>query len=160
MTQLLPSTTLYDRDFVEWCDDTVAKLKARTFNDLDLEHLIEEIEGLSGRDRKEVQSRLRVLLARLLKRLYVRSPHNYNGWQNTIDEQRSELEILLEQSPSLQNYFVAVFDKSWNYALRQVRKNYPQVQFPDQWQFSRDIEALLSEDFWLSDRQEQEESTS
>jgi hypothetical protein len=160
MTPLIPSTTLYDRDFVAWCDDTVAKLKARTFDRLDLQHLIEEVEGLSGRERRELESRLRVLLAHLLKRLYVHSPYDYNGWQSTIDEQRGELELLLAQSPSLRNYFVEVFGQSWNYALKRVKRNYPQVQFPDQWQFSCEIEALLSEDFWLSDRQEQEESTS
>jgi hypothetical protein len=160
MTQLIPSTTLYDRDFVAWCDDIVAKLKARAFDRLDLEHLIEEVQGLANRDRKEVESRLIVLLAHLLKRIYVPSPYDYRGWENPIEEQRLQLNILLKYSPSLQNLFISLFDEAWRYALKTVRKGYPEVQFPDEWQFSSEIEALLSEDFWLSDRQEQEESTS
>ncbi len=141
---------LYDRDFVAWCEETVAKLRAHDVDRLDFESLIEEIEGLANRDRKELESRLDVLLAHLLKRSYVQSPYDYNGWENTIEEQRRELQILLKHSPSLRNYFAEVFDDSWQYALKRVRKDYSQSQFPDEWQFSRDVEAILSEEFWLS----------
>lgn len=87
-----------------WCEETVAKLKARQLDALDIDSLIEEIEGLANRDRKELESRLRILLAHLFKRLYVISANDYRGWENTIDEQRSELELLLKHSPSLRNY--------------------------------------------------------
>lgn len=141
---------LYDRDFVAWCEDTVTKLKAHDIEGLDFDSLIEEIEGLAGRDRRELKSRLIVLLEHLLKRLYVRSSYDYNGWQNTIKEQRRELRLLLEQSPSLRNYFIQVFDDAWQAALKQVRSDYANVQFPEQWQFSRELEALLDEKFWLA----------
>ncbi len=148
MTQALPQTSLYDRDFVAWCDDAVAKLKAGQFESLDLAGLIEEIQGLANRDRKELESRLRTLLAHLLKRIYVKSRYDYRGWENTIEEQRSELELLLKHSPSLRAYFEQVFDDSWDYALKRTRKAYPEAQFPEIWPFSREIEALLSERFW------------
>jgi hypothetical protein len=141
---------LYDRDFVAWCEETVAKLKARDLDGLDFDSLIEEIEGLAGRDRREVVSRLDVLLAHLLKRIYVASAYDYRGWENTIAEQRRELDILLKQSPSLKRYFLAVFEDAWEYALKRVKNDYPEVQFPEQWQFSREIEVLLDEAFWLT----------
>jgi len=59
MTQITPQSKLYDRDFVAWCEDTVTKLKARDINGLDFENLIEEIQGLANRDRRELESRLR-----------------------------------------------------------------------------------------------------
>jgi hypothetical protein len=149
---MLPITTkgtLYDRDLQAWLTDTVTKIKAQEFDRVDWQHVIEEIEGLAGRDRAEVQSRLRVLLAHLLKRLYVDSAYDYRGWENTIREQRRQLETLLEQSPSLRSFLSDVFPKEWQKASIDVRKEYPKTQFPDRWQFSADVDILLSAEFWL-----------
>ena len=151
MTQAPAQITLYDRDFVAWCDDTVAKLSAGQLENLDIASLIEEIEGLANRERRELESRLRTLLAHLLKRIYVNSAYDYRGWENTVAEQRSELELLLKHSPSLRTYFDRLFDETWDYALKRTRKEYPDCQFPDAWPLSREIEALLSEEFWTID---------
>lgn len=143
----LSPSQLYNRDLALWYADTLTKLKSGDWQDLDLEHLIEEIEGLAARDRRELKTRLKVLLAHLLKRLYVSLPENYRGWENTIDEQREQLQDLLAQSPSLQTYFAEVFDESWQRALKQVQQDYPQVDFPPQWLMSRDPETILTKDF-------------
>ena len=150
----------YHQDFVVWCEDTVAKLKDRDIEGLDFEALIEEIESLGLRDKRELKSRLGVLLAHLLKRLYVQSTYDYRGWQNTIADQRREMELLIEQSPSLKNYFVEVFEDSWRHALKRVRQEYSTVQLPNEWQFSQDLDAILTEDFWAIDevRQAREEN--
>lgn len=140
----------YHQDFVIWCEDTVAKLKDRDMEGLDFEALIEEIESLGLRDKRELKSRLGVLLAHLLKRLYVKSSDDYRGWQNTIADQRREIELLIEQSPSLKNYFVAVFEDSWRHALKRVKQDYPAVKLPHEWEFSQDLNAILTEDFWLT----------
>lgn len=150
MTQAIPKTALYDQDMVLWCADTVEKLRAGNFTSLDVEHLIEEIAGLANRDRNEVESRLDMLLVHLLKRLYVDSSHDYRSWENTIREQRKQLRRLLKQSPSLKNYAAEVFLEAWQDALEDVT-NYPEAGFPDQWQFSREINALLSEAFWQNE---------
>ncbi|MBF2051162.1 MAG: DUF29 domain-containing protein [Leptolyngbya sp. IPPAS B-1204] len=139
---------LYDQDFAAWIEATVACLKARDVSSLDWNHLIEEIEDLGKSQRRELKSRLGVLLIHLLKRCYVALPEDYRGWGNTIDEQRRELVLLLEQSPSLKRYLAAEFDEVWTYALRQVRKDYPAVEFPDDWPFSREVEALLTQEVW------------
>ncbi|NJN56963.1 MAG: DUF29 domain-containing protein [Leptolyngbyaceae cyanobacterium SL_5_9] len=139
---------LYEQDLVAWCDDTAAKLKAGNFDEIDLDHLIEEIEGLAGRDRRELKSRIRVLLTHLLKRTYVKSPDNYRGWEITIREQRQQLRDLLEQSPSLQNEVTAIFPKCWNEALATVKEDFPGAEFPHEWIFSRDMDALLQEKLW------------
>jgi hypothetical protein len=139
---------LYHQDLVAWCADTVAKLKAGDFHEIDIDGLIEEIEGLAGRDRRELKTRLRVLLAHLLKRLYVESSDNYRGWEITIREQRQQLLDLFEQSPSLRNDVAFLFDKCWAEALAIVREDYPQTEFPVKWELSREIDVLLSEKFW------------
>jgi hypothetical protein len=151
MPQTATQKPLYDSDFNLWVEDTVAILKTRQFDQLDLDNLIEEVEGLTRRDKRELKSRLRVLLNHLLKRGYVDFPDSFRGWEATIREQRSELQLLLEQSPSLKSYFVAALDESWKYALSIAKKDYPSVSFPEQCPFPSTIEALLSQDFWQDD---------
>lgn len=148
MTQTPVQSQLYERDFYLWVTDTVAKLEAREFDKLDLENLIEEIDALGRRDRRELKSRLRVLLSHLLKRCYVPSPEDFRGWELTIREQRTELQDLLEQSPSLKQYLLDEFDPVWECALSQVREDYPSIQFPDSCPFPREIDPLLSQRFW------------
>ncbi|MBW4646804.1 MAG: DUF29 domain-containing protein [Goleter apudmare HA4340-LM2] len=148
MTETHTQKTLYHQDLVAWLDDTAIKLKQRRFEDIDIDSLIEEIEGLAGRDRRELKNRLVVLLNHLIKRLYVDLPNDYRGWELAIREQRRQLTDLLEQSPSLRNYWIEIFPTAWKTALSDTREDYSQFQLPDEWQFSSDINALLNEKFW------------
>lgn len=149
MTQSVVPDSLYEQDFALWIDDTVAKLKARDFEQIDLENLIEEIESLGRSDKRELENRLEVLLAHILKRVYIERPNDYRGWILTIAEQRRQLKRLFKQSPSLKNYFNDVFTEIYEDALESVKMEYPDVDFPIDWPFDRDINALLNEVFWL-----------
>jgi Domain of unknown function DUF29 len=148
VTQTQIQKTLYARDLVAWLDETALKLKQRQFDEIDIDSLIEEIEGLAGRDRRELKNRLIVLLSHLIKRLYVDLPDDYRGWELTIREQRRQLSDLLEQSPSLRNYWVEVFPAAWETALLETKEEHPQAQLPDRWMFITEIGAFLSEKFW------------
>lgn len=152
MTQAQSQKTLYEQDLVAWCEDTVIKLKAGKFDEIEIDSLVEEIEGLAGRDRRELENRLEVLLNHLLKRIYVESPHDYRGWELTIREQRRQLQKLLKQSPSLRSYFTEAFPNTWETALSDSQEDYPQAQFPNKWMFSTDVDELLSEKFWESNQ--------
>jgi Domain of unknown function DUF29 len=144
------NASLYETDFLLWTEETVAKLKARDFDHIDLENLIEEIESLGKSDKKEIKSRLTTLLAYLLKRLYVNMPQEFNGWERTIRNQRTDLELALMDSPSLKTIWNDAFDIAFRLALRDVRDEYEKKGYhiPEQWQFSRDIEAMLRVKFW------------
>ena len=93
---------------------------------LDIDNLIEELEGLAGRDRRELKNRLKTLLEHLLKRLYVNISQEFNGWERAIREQRSQLESILEQSPSLRSVWDQSFESAWDRAIICVREDYPQ----------------------------------
>jgi len=150
MTQAILKKSLYDSDFLLWTQDTVAKLKAKDFDHVDLENLIEEIESLGKSEKKEIKSRLTTLLEHLLKRIYVDMPQEFNGWERTIRNQRTEIEFLLDDSPSLQALWNDTFEIAFRAALRDARKEYSKqgYQFPDVWQFERDIYTMLNVDFW------------
>ena len=75
-------------------------------------------------------------------------PQEFNGWQRTIREQRKRLDWLLDANPSLKTVWNDTFNIAWRYALRDVREDYPQYQFPNTWQFGRDIETVLNTVFW------------
>jgi Domain of unknown function DUF29 len=47
-----PNTDLYDRDYLEWVEDIANKLRARDFDNLDIDNLIEEIEDLGKSEKK------------------------------------------------------------------------------------------------------------
>jgi hypothetical protein len=154
MSQTQNLNSLYDQDILLWSEDTVAKLKARDFEHLDIEHLVEEVEALGISQKKELISCLIVLLEHLLKRLYVNLPNDYNGWERTIRTQRGELEVLLDAVPSLSSRWESSFDKAWQIALKNVCKEYPQIFFPSEWVYDRTIESMLNDDFWLEPAKE------
>lgn len=147
----IPSTTisLYESDLNLWLENEIAHLMAGDLHNLDIENLIEELEGLAGRDRRELKNRLMVLLEHLLKRLYVDMPQEFNGWERTIREQRSQIKIIFEQSPSLKSFWENCFESAWGYALYEVQENYSQCEFPRLWQFSRDIDTMLNAKLWI-----------
>ena len=148
MTQTIARKSLYESDYLLWTQETIAKLKARDFDHLDFENLIEEIEDFGRSYRDELESRLDVLLSHVLKRLYVPLVNDYSGWERTIREQRKQIRRRLEKSPSLKNYLPEVFDDIWEDVIKEVREDYPQYEFPDLWQFERDIDTLLNANFW------------
>jgi hypothetical protein len=144
--------TLYERDLNLWLETAISQLKSGKLHDLDVESLIEELEGLAGRDRRELKNRLTTLFEHLLKRCYVNSEYDYAGWQTTIARTRIEIENILEQSPSLENYVNSpeLFQNAFKNSLRIVRaeSDYNSVKFPDSWQFDSNIDSLLNIDFW------------
>ncbi|HTL89699.1 MAG TPA: DUF29 domain-containing protein [Leptolyngbya sp.] len=147
MTRSIPQISLYEQDFALWIEDTVAKLEAEKFEQLDIEHLIEEIESLGRSEKRELKNRLIILIAHILKRVYVDSPNDFRGWIQTIEEQRDQLELLLQDSPSLKIYLESIFPEVYQYALKKLRREYA-VDFPIKWQFRQDIETILNETFW------------
>ena len=59
------TTSLYEQDILLWVEDTVHKLKNHDFENLDIDNLIEEVESLGITQKKELISRLMVLLEHL-----------------------------------------------------------------------------------------------
>jgi Domain of unknown function DUF29 len=147
-TPVPQNISLYEQDFVAWLDDTAAKLKEGNFAEIDIVNLVEEIEGLARSDRRDLESCLLVLLTHLLKRMYIDAGDSIRGWELTIREQCRQLRKLLEDSPSLRNYWMEVFPDVWIESLSDVREDYPKTKFPSEWDRSSEIDAMLNEKFW------------
>jgi hypothetical protein len=77
-------------------------------------------------------------------------PENFNGWELTIIEQRQQIKGLLQDSPSLKPYFLEILSGTFENALELVKSEYKQTEFPSKWQLDSDANALLSQQYWLS----------
>jgi hypothetical protein len=82
---------LYEDDFPLWAERQAALLRARRFDELDLDNLIEEVEDLSRRERKSVESYVDTIIEHLLKAALSPSNRPRRGWLVTIDKQRAKL---------------------------------------------------------------------
>jgi len=103
------------------------------------------IESLGKSQKRELESRPGVLLRHFLKRNYVQMPEDHRGWENTIKAQRRELDLLRCQSPSLENDFAEVFEQTWQYSLRRVKRDYPETASPEPFPFDANPDLLLQE---------------
>lgn len=138
---------LYDRDFALWIEKTVKQLKSGDLSQVDLENLIEEVESLGRRDKRELKNRLITLFEQALKRRYLPLPECYRGWELTIKRCQSELKDILQDSPSLCSFLIDIYVDCYQEAVENMRIEYDAI-FPDVCPFSEDIDGLLNHKFW------------
>jgi hypothetical protein len=156
-------TNLYNSDFALWVEDTVNKLKAKKLDRVDWENLIEEIESLGKREKRELESRLTTLFEHALKRAYIPLPDCYRRWESTLKRTQKELKKILRDSPSLRKYFLEMIDECYEDAVDNLIEEYD-VVFPNTCPFLEKeivnevdlpastsvIEVLLTSKFWQS----------
>lgn len=139
--------TLYERDFNLWVEETIERLKSQNYSQVDWENLMDEVEGLAKRDKRELESRLTTLYEHALKRCFVPLPDCYRGWESPLERTQQEMSRILRDSPSLKGYCLAVADECYRNALKNLRREYD-ASLPDICPFSQDLEAWLSRAFW------------
>jgi Domain of unknown function DUF29 len=111
--------TLYETDFVEWADHTAELLRQGKFAEVDLEYLIEEVEGLAESDRHGVRSQMVRLLMHLIK-LRIQPEREVTSWRTSIVNPQVEISLLLEDSPSLRRYLEETLAKNYRFAVREA----------------------------------------
>ena len=92
--------TPYERDVILWSQEQARLLRAGRFSELDIEHLADEIEDVGKSEKRELASRMAVLLAHLLK--WSRQSENRTpSWRATINDQRKRIALAIKETPSL-----------------------------------------------------------
>ena len=107
---------LYTSDFHAWTQEQVNLLKTQQWDTLDTVNLIEELETLGRKERQEFRNRLAVLLGHLLKWQF-QAQKRSSSWLSTIREQRIQIKLLLQDSPSLKLYLEEVFLTAYELGL-------------------------------------------
>lgn len=103
---------LHDRDFHAWAEQQLQIIRSGRLEELDLEHLEEEIESMGASERRELGNRLAVLLAHLLKWKY-QPERRGRSWSLTIEEQRQRSARVLRQNPSLKGRLDELFQDAY-----------------------------------------------
>lgn len=133
---------LYDLDYGLWLQEQITKLKQHKWQQLDVEHLIEELEALNKSNKRELYSYTVVLLAHLLKWQY--QPDFRSGsWEGSIGNSRKRIERLFKDQPSLRPYLLEIVQEAYEEAKEWAHKEtrLDINLFPDECPFS--IQQML-----------------
>ena len=109
-----PSKSLYERDFYAWANAQADLLRAGRHAELDLEHLIEEVQDLGESLYRSARSRIRTIIEHLLKLQHSPSRDPRASWVETVMTQRSDLEDELTASlrPRIEQALARTYDQA------------------------------------------------
>lgn len=141
------SNTLYERDFHAWASEQAALLRAGRLDQADIENIAEEIESMGRSEKRELISRLSVLLLHLLKWRYQPSLRG-NSWRLTIEEQRHQVCDHLNDNPSLRSHLQdaqrSAYRSARNHAA--IETGLAPAMFPAECPYPFD--DAIRDDFW------------
>jgi hypothetical protein len=139
--------SLYDRDFHAWANEQAALLRAGRFTDADIEHIAEEIESMGKTEKRELVSRLAVLLLHLLKWQF-QPERRSASWEATIMVQRRDLHRHMADNPSLRSKLDEAIADSYGNAriLAGAETGLGLKAFPAACPWSFD--QMMAADFW------------
>ena len=99
---------LYEEDYLAWTQQQIGLLQTGKLEELDLKNLVEELKAMGRSDHRELESRLIILIAHLLKwewqfnRLQNQwAEFEGKSWRNSITEQRIQIKFQIQKVPSL-----------------------------------------------------------
>jgi hypothetical protein len=136
----------YEQDFYAWTVEQARLLRAGELSAIDAVNLAEEIESMGRRDRRELESRLTVLLTHLLK-WQMQPDQRSRSWSATMREQRRQIEKLLRESPSLRPFVANVLAQAYSDAREDAadKTGLPESAFPTKCPFT--LDEVLSRSF-------------
>jgi hypothetical protein len=143
----ITTITQYDRDFYAWLNEQAALLRSGRLAELDIENLAEEIESMGRSEKRELVSRLKILILHLLKWQY-QPDRRGASWRSSVYNARDALVDLLSDSPSLKSQLAAAIRTAYPRAVRDAAAEtaLEAAIFPSScpWSFTQ----LSDPDFW------------
>ncbi|MGH7099068.1 MAG: DUF29 domain-containing protein [Stellaceae bacterium] len=125
------NSALYDEDFFAWTQEQARLLREGALSEIDIENIAEELECMGKSNRRELRSRLIVLLMHLLKCRF-QADRISPSWRITIRHQRDEIDALLTDSPSLRPEAAEMLARAYEKARQDAidETGLPSVIFP------------------------------
>jgi hypothetical protein len=117
----IPDSDLFEADEHAWIAEQTAAIAVGDWDRLDRPNLIEFLNDMAKRDRRELQSRLTVLLQHLLKVRF--QPEKLTlSWVRTILTQQQTIRAIVEDIPSLGQQAQAFADRAYPDAVRRAAR--------------------------------------
>ena len=116
--QAVSPSVLYEQDETAWLEAMAELIRLGRLDEVDYPNLAEYLADMARRDRREVESRLTVLIAHALKGAH-QAERRSGGWKGTIVEQRQELEGLVSRGV-LRNHAEAVLADVYRKAVERA----------------------------------------
>ena len=142
--------TLYDEDFIAWSKQQAAALRAAAGTGanlgLDWENLAEEVETLGASERRALHSQIQRIIHHLLKLEFSPALEPRRGWFETVGGARSDVELVLEMSPSLRNDVGATIRAETPRAIRTAIRDLQQYEEIDRAGVTKIRRAHYTED--------------
>ena len=143
----MSNSTLYEQDFYAWANEQAALLRSGRLSEADIEHVAEEIESMGKSEKRELVSRLTVLLLHLLKWQFQPALRGHS-WRNSIRVQRIGLASLVRDNPSLKSVLGEAIAEAHRIARIEAENetDITEDTFPPvcPWSF----EQMMADDFW------------
>ncbi|KJJ86115.1 protein containing DUF29 [Candidatus Omnitrophus magneticus] len=140
-------SSLYDLDFYQWALYNAELLRQGKLTEADIENIAEEIESMGVSNKKELASRFVVLIMHLLKWQY-QPKRRSKSWISTINTQRTEIEIVLENSPSLKYGIEGIIEGAFTKAQKRFEKETGITKDVLPMYCPYIFEQLMDYDFW------------
>ena len=141
------SNSLYERDFYAWANEQAALLRAGKLGDADIENIADEIESMGRGEKRELVSRLTILLTHLLKWQY-QPERRGKSRLRTIQQQRFRITDHLGENPSLKSQLASAIRTAFRDARIEAERetDIDQDTFPATCPYTFD--ETMAEDFW------------
>jgi Domain of unknown function DUF29 len=137
--------SLYEADFYAWTQEQARLLRERRFDDLDLDNLVDEVESVGSSEKREIKSRLVVLIGHLLKWKFQPGGRGSSWSEQIVD--------MITISPSLRSFQEAQIGARYR-AARLLAANQTGIAygvFPPECPF--DSHQVLDLNFFPEDRE-------
>ncbi|CAM6055304.1 unnamed protein product [Sphagnum tenellum] len=113
--------SLYETDEYQWLLDQIKHLREEKYESLDRGNLLQYLEEMAGRDRRELGSRFVVLIQHMLK-FRVQPERATLSWVNTVLTQQGEIESMFEEAPALKSHAPRLFANAYTRAVKQAAR--------------------------------------
>ena len=137
----------YESDFFAWSNEQAALLRSGQFASADIEHIALEIESMGRTEKRQLVSRLRVLIPHLLKWRF-QPERRRASWRASIRVQRLDIAVHLNDNPSLEGLLPEAISAAYEGAMIEAvaETQLPEATFPGACPWT--YEEMMSGDFW------------